>query len=420
MKRIKVESLGNVYNNTNKLKNKGITLIALVVTIVVLLILAGVSISLVLGQNGLITQAQEAKRKTAEAEKNETTSIDSTSDWVSEIVNNTSLPQNNITKPYMPSSEFRKVEGTNLANGLVIEDASGNQYVWVEVPMTAEVYPTAGLEIIEFNADIYTKIENDLHNYADLYTTSWKDEYCELNSDGWFKNIEEYNERKYKILKSIYENGGFWIGRYEAGTEINRIEGAEINVKPQSKENLYPYTFVTRSQSKKIAEMIEYENGEKKYSGSLMLGIQWDLMLKYIETKQNETEEIIKELTSDSTKIGNYYNSTYKLNRGKYAKLNNTAKWYNYTDELDGIVENSIKSTQDTFENAILLTTGASDQNKLMNIFDIAGNVREWTLEYTLDNEYPCVYRGADCGDLGYTYSVRYRFKAPDYSASNV
>lgn len=81
----------------------------------------------------------------------------------------------------MPSSEFKKVEGTNLANGLVIEDASGNQYVWVEVPMTEEVYPTAGLNITDFNADIYTKIENDLHNYDDLYTTSWKDEYCELN-----------------------------------------------------------------------------------------------------------------------------------------------------------------------------------------------------------------------------------------------
>ena len=78
----------------------------------------------------------------------------------------------------MPSSEFKKVDGTNLANGLVIEDASGNQYVWVEVPMTEEVYPTAGLNITDFNADIYTKIENDLHNYDDLYTTSWKDEYC--------------------------------------------------------------------------------------------------------------------------------------------------------------------------------------------------------------------------------------------------
>ena len=55
-----------------KLKtSKGITLVALVVTIVVLLILAGVSISLVLGENGLITQAQEAKRKTKEASTNE-------------------------------------------------------------------------------------------------------------------------------------------------------------------------------------------------------------------------------------------------------------------------------------------------------------------------------------------------------------
>lgn len=72
--------------------SKGITLVALVVTIVVLLILAGVSINLVLGENGLITQAQEAKRKTAEAKENEITSMDSASDWVSETVNNTSLP----------------------------------------------------------------------------------------------------------------------------------------------------------------------------------------------------------------------------------------------------------------------------------------------------------------------------------------
>ena len=50
-------------------KSNGITLVALVVTIVVLLILAGVSINLVLGENGLITQAKEAKRKTEEATK---------------------------------------------------------------------------------------------------------------------------------------------------------------------------------------------------------------------------------------------------------------------------------------------------------------------------------------------------------------
>ena len=60
-------------------KEKGITLVALVVTIVVLLILAGVSINLVLGENGLITQAQEAKRKTEEVTQNEMTGIDNLS-----------------------------------------------------------------------------------------------------------------------------------------------------------------------------------------------------------------------------------------------------------------------------------------------------------------------------------------------------
>ena len=54
-----------------RVKENGITLIALVVTIVVLLILAGVSISMLTGNNGIITQAQNAKNKTEEAEEKE-------------------------------------------------------------------------------------------------------------------------------------------------------------------------------------------------------------------------------------------------------------------------------------------------------------------------------------------------------------
>ena len=52
-------------------KEKGITLIALVVTIVVLLILAGVSISMLTGENGIITQAQESKLQTQIEEEKE-------------------------------------------------------------------------------------------------------------------------------------------------------------------------------------------------------------------------------------------------------------------------------------------------------------------------------------------------------------
>ena len=55
--------------------NKGITLIALVVTIVVLLILAGVSISMLTGENGIITQAQNAKERTEIGEEKEAISV---------------------------------------------------------------------------------------------------------------------------------------------------------------------------------------------------------------------------------------------------------------------------------------------------------------------------------------------------------
>ena len=64
---------------------------------------------------------------------------------------------------------FTQVEGTTLKNGLTIQDSTGNQYVWVEVPKTAEVYPTAGLAITSFTDEEYTAIETDLHTYTNDY-----------------------------------------------------------------------------------------------------------------------------------------------------------------------------------------------------------------------------------------------------------
>ena len=75
-----------------KIKNKqekGITLIALVVTIVVLLILAGVSISLVLNNNGVISKAKDAKNQYAEAQTNEEKQLNEVSDWIDTKVGDT-------------------------------------------------------------------------------------------------------------------------------------------------------------------------------------------------------------------------------------------------------------------------------------------------------------------------------------------
>ena len=383
-----------------KKETKGITLIALVVTIVILLILAGVSLNLVLGNNGIINKAKEARDKYAEAAKNDEIALNEISGWLENSIGDSTgggsqdLPSTDTTKPYLPGDDFSKVPGTDLDNGLVIEDKDGNQYVWIEVPQTAEVYPTAGLEITNFTEDEYTKIEKDLHTYTDYYRkdknetlTKYTDTYyADTDNTGWFASEAEYNTLKQKMLKSVYQNGGFWIGRYEAGIETFRTAGGEATVTPVSKANQYPYTYVTRTQAHVLAQKVNSGN----YNSSLLFGVQWDLVMKFLETKGVSKND----LRSDSTSWGNYYNSTFTLNRGKYAKFAELSTWNNYTQDLENCVQSSVKQSATSYSNSILLTTGASDATKKMNIYDLAGNVWEWTLEYTFYTNYPCANRG--------------------------
>ena len=74
-----------------KKEKNGITLIALVVTIVVLLILAGVSINMVLGQNGIVTKAKEARDKTEQAKQNDLASMDQVVKDMDDILNDNGI-----------------------------------------------------------------------------------------------------------------------------------------------------------------------------------------------------------------------------------------------------------------------------------------------------------------------------------------
>ena len=396
--------------------NKGITLVALVVTIVVLLILAGVSINLVLGDNGIVKRAQEAKNKTEEDLANTQEVMNQMTDEITEAIGE--LATTAETAPYLPDDTFSKVEGT-INTGLVIQDKEGNQYVWVLVPRTKEVYKTTELGKTTFTDADYTSIENDLKEYTKTYRngTSYSDTwYDDTKNEGWLTETE-YNTLKNDMLKSVYLNGGFYVGRYEAGIGTNRTSiEAQVNGKypiptttPVTKADAYPYTYVTRTQAQKLAEGV---NSGNRIS-SLMLGVQWDLVLAFMHNKGNIDDSI---LTSNSTTIGNYYNSTFDLNRGKYAqygKLGNT--WNNFDNELGSIVSRNEttgkmkKTEQSSSSNAIILTTGGTEQSKVMNIYDIAGNVREWTLEKTSNTDNPCACRGGNFGGAGSDGRASYR-----------
>ena len=228
------------------------------------------------------------------------------------------------------------------------------------------------------------------------------------------------------MLKSVYENGGFWIGRYEAGIAKNRTS-KEIDLatapaplstsKTGTEENPiypYPYTYVTCSQAQELASKL---STGKSYTSSLMFGVQWDLVMKHIEVKEvaNGTaiDTIQSALRSDSTGWGNYCDATITINRGKYADgksytLSTTWTPYNQTTSNNFVNSNSVKQVQSS-GNGILLTTGASDACKKMNIYDLAGNVFEWTLEYTPITDSPCARRGGYYGYNGSSYPASRR-----------
>ena len=374
-----------------KEKEKGITLIALVITIVILLILAGVSIAMLTGDNGILTQANNAKERTEKGEEYELRKL--TQAEAATHLEEYEYKDHSGKILVIPAKcAVSRVEGENtLENGLVIIDINGNEWVWVEVSRTEEVYPNTGinLDVNNITDEQCSTIYEDLTNYASAYRKIYhSDEFFSTEQSG-FENANEYNATKNNMLRSIYKNEGFWIGRYEVGIEDsfrnyeNDTQSEHpITEIPVIKANAYPYTYVRCSQAQTLSKQLAI--GEK--TSSLIFGIQWDLTCKFLEVKTNLEEN---DINSDSSSWGNYSNSPITLSIGKFntnpSSLN--SQW------LDII--------QKVKDGEMILTTGASEDAKKMNIYDFAGNVWEWTLEYSFDKTYPCTFRSGYFGNLG-------------------
>ena len=302
----------------------------------------------------------------------------------------------------MPNSTFSKKEG-DLATGLVIKDNNDNEYVWVEVPTTIydnTEYNSNGAKKPK-NADEWEKIRDCLKAYTVDYSDS---DFKDTNTDG-----KNYSDDYKNMLKSVYTNGGFWIGRYEAGLEGDtpRTSYTEISASDRAvvKQNKIPYNYVKRDDAQELATRMKY-NG---CTSSLIFGIQWDLTLKYIEEKTVELAEeankdtvrtdIKNKLTSNCTQIGNYKNNSWSI-------TNTNAK---YSDNDGSSYTACPNPYTKTSNSSILLTTGADTSFSLMNIYDLAGNVWEWTLEF-YSTSYPCALRGGSYDCDGSSSPAEYRY----------
>ena len=454
----------------NYKSTKGITLIALVITIIVLLILAGVSIAMLTGDNGILTQAKEAKEAniagtekeqiklamqslkmkkqadnvsttvaadelqnqliadgaknvTVEAGENGSLVVkyaDSKNQYTvnqnGEIAENGqipgepdkpgtetggTLPSTADTKPFLPDGAT--VVERDLNKGVVIKDANGNEWTWIEVPKSIYANTAYNGGTAPTSSTDYAKIESTMQKYAEAYRESYTDEWYSEAQHG-FASAEEYNNHKNTMLKSVYENGGFYIGKYEVGTETIRTSSSAAPSTPVIKEGAYPYNYVTNKQAQEKSK--ELATGGR--TSSLMFGIQWDLVLKHIENKQGKTQA---ELKNDSTTWGNYENATFEITKGKYA---------NSTDYGETFTEVNGTYTKPASKE-VLLTTGATERNSVLNIYDLAGNEYEWTLEKSTIASYPSVFRGGVYHGYGSSYPASYRLsRATSYSSLDI
>ena len=358
----------------NQKFNQGITLVALVVTIVVLLILSSVSLNLVLGDNGIIVKAKEAAETTAAAQEKEAMERNLLE---KELENSLSTPAVEPTDGVKIPTGFYYVGGTK-ASGIVISDNKndknkyrnqkvvgtdllGNQYVWI--PCTTDS-SSSDLQYartewgVEVDGDDNSRAIKDELTLTDASVTySDADTANGINADVSKEIVAQIKAEK----ASVAQYGGYYIGRYEVG---RNSDTAVV------KYNQTPYASITWSTAYGLAKKIITNSEVNSY---LCSSYAWDTAVNFIQN-------------------------------------NSTAK--NYATSIEGFNGNwNPQAVKDPSGNVIKpagtsqqLNTGLTTQ--FCNIFDMGGNEAEFTTELNPGTSETVVLRGG-------LYSYDYRDRSP-------
>ena len=413
-------------------ETKGITLIALVITIVVLLILAGVVIATLNGNDNIIKNANTAVGKYNEKVNEEQGILDTLEEKLREYTNGgssnpttpeepgtppttptvdsnglatkpttikpdeknnpnlqivipvgfapailqtgttQSLPgQDGSVKSKMPASQWNNMTADDINKGIVVVDADGNEFVWIPITDASKFSRTAWTTKYGYD------VSGNWNSSGTLTTPHPLSE--EISPTiGWWE--DKTNDEYKNMVTSVTTNKGFYVARYEASANGD---------KAQSKRGVTAWTNI--SQTDAITKAANYNSALHSH---LMYGIEWDSILNWLNgnatissSTSGETKPMeLADLQTNSCSWGNYKNSTGNAATNSYSKQ----------------------------------TTAKNEYWKANNIYDLAGNVSEWTQEkWSTDSN--CALRGGTYNNLGDSFPAAYRgFNDASYTGVNL
>ena len=186
-KQMKLKKGGKKIMKTKIKQERGITLIALVVTIVVLLILAGVSVNALFGNSGIIEKAKESQNKMEEAQRNDLTELNKLNEWIGEVSNSSSksesesnIPTINLTGTSwkIPTNAFvsSTTEGCYILDLSIKKiDSSGTQTIMDNYISTyLRYYTSSGSSLIQFSGGSFNnESQSQPVKYLDFSATHY-------------------------------------------------------------------------------------------------------------------------------------------------------------------------------------------------------------------------------------------------------
>ena len=410
-------------------EEKGITLIALVVTIIVLIILAGVSINLVFGNLGIVTKAKEAKRMQEQAELNEQIALGELSNEIDKTINGKGTPTDSPTgmptiKELRDSGEFMKKEttaidsdknlikipqgfkvakdsGINVTEGVVIEDKDvikeignnrGNQYVWV--PVGNEIKKSDG-----------TSVNITLGRYKFANGTNDKDANDKVLTKGTpilKQSAENYTQEV--LINPYYKE----LAIYRQGVASSVLDGLNTTSRGKKKadgtyEGIKSFIDSVKSNGGYYIARYEASYGTDGKANSKVSNA-------YIDSNTAPTTRTEGMLWNHITQI-DAAKACYDLYTTATTDLINSYAWDTAIVYIQNFSEDTDYSYQYSKNLENLVNTGTNG-DEVCKINDMASNTYEWTTEYSTyaysSIAYPCTNRGGSCNSSSnYT---RYRY----------